>query len=123
MAKPTVKDIKKFLEIFDKLCKFEASQRIIRGYGCFSEAEIPFKEVVKVISWLKSKAAVKDKDIIDNLIVKYEQKAEDLRVESASAQAKNDYISYSTLNEEAVVYEDVIEDLRSVGGLGRLKSR
>lgn len=122
MEKPTPSDIDKFMEIFDQLCQFEAHQRI-RGQGCFLQEQLPFNEVIKVTSWLKQKASTSDKDVLDKLIVKYERKADILRVASASAHAKNDYISYSSLNEEAEIYENLIGELKAVGGLRKLKKK
>ncbi len=121
MEKPTQEEIEKFMKVFDQLCQFEASQRVIRGHGCFEEKQLPFTEVIKVVGWLKHKAGASDKDVLDVVIKKYERKADDLRVESATAQAKNDYISYSTLSEEAEIYENIVGDLKNIGGLRKLK--
>ncbi len=53
MTQPTKQELKKFLELFDKLIKFEADQRKVRGYSCFTEQDLPFPEIIKVIAWLK----------------------------------------------------------------------
>ena len=121
MEKPSQEEIEKFMKVFDQLCQFEASQRVVRGNSCFEESNLPFSEVKKVVGWLKHKALSSDKDVLDRLITKYEKKADQLRIESASAQSKNDYISYSTLNEEAEIYEDIVGDLKAIGGLRSLK--
>jgi len=121
MEKPTNDDIEKFIKVFDQLCQFEASSRVVRGHGAFKESDLPFTEVVKVTSWLKQRIATSEKDILDSLIKKYERKADDLRVESASAHARNDYISYSTLNEEADIYEELLKDLKNIGGFKKIK--
>jgi hypothetical protein len=55
---PSSEEIKRFLEVFDTLCQFEALSRKVRGYGAFSEDEIPSPEVIKVCNWLKE---LKDK--------------------------------------------------------------
>ncbi|MDB4330170.1 hypothetical protein N9948_00385 [bacterium] len=123
MKKPTSEEIKKFVEVFDKLCQFEAEQRVIQNKGCYLDDDYPIKVVGKVKSWLKSRATVKDKDAINQVIDKFENKVDELRIESASAHAKNDYITYSTLNEEVLIYEDVVDELKNIGGLYNLKRR
>lgn len=121
MKMPTSEQILKFVEVFDKLSQFEAEQRVIRGHGCFVEEEIPIKGVKKVRDWLQKQAKTKDKDAIGEVIAKFERKAEDLRVESASAQAMNDYIQYETLCEEAEIYEEVVTELKGISGVGKIK--
>lgn len=51
--RPSKEEAEKFVEVFDKVCQYEAMQRHIRGYGAFNEYELPFPEVVKVMSWFK----------------------------------------------------------------------
>ena len=85
MSKPTAEDMEKFIKVFDQLSQFEAQQRLIRGHGCFANEQcLPIPEVVKVISWLKTKAVTQDKDALDKVIKKYEKKAEDLKAATVS---------------------------------------
>ena len=53
MSVPSKQVLKRFLEVFDKLCAFEAETRMVRGYGVFTEEEIPIPEVVTVRQWLE----------------------------------------------------------------------
>lgn len=117
MSKPANTELQKFVEVFDELCKFEAHNRLNRGYGCFKNDEVPFPEVVKVYSWLKQKCNRQEKDAIDDLIKKYEKKVHVLKVEALTAQNQNDFITMSTCSEEAQIYEDIIDDLKNIGGL------
>lgn len=55
MDKPTPKEIEKFLEVVDKLDRFECLQRTIRGAGA-GISPMPVPEVVKTIAWLKDQA-------------------------------------------------------------------
>lgn len=114
MESPSTKEIEKFINIFDKLCQFEATQRVVKGGGCLDTPDLSFKEVIKVIGWLRQKAYTKEADIIDYLIKKYENLSETLRVQSAQAQCQNDYIMYSTLQEEAEIYEKIVQDIKEV---------
>jgi hypothetical protein len=117
MEKPAGEEIKKFIKVFDQLAQFEASQRVVRGYGCFKEEDLPFQEVVKVISWLKQKVNTTEKDLISDLITKYQNLSDNLRDRASEAYAKNDYANYSTYNEEADIYESFISDLKNIGGV------
>jgi hypothetical protein len=113
MQQPTNFELEKFLKIFDTLCQFEASQRVVRGYGCFKEDELPFNEVVKVISWLKEKSSRSEKDYVDSLIQKYQSFFEELKHQATIAYSKNDYATYSELNDEADIYEKILNDLKN----------
>lgn len=117
MKKPTSAQLRKFMEVFDTLCQFEAQTRHNRGVGCFKDTELPIPEVVAVTTWLREKCHKKDVDAVDDLIKKYEKLAHDLKVEAISAQNQNDYITMSICNEEADIYESVAVDLRNIGGL------
>lgn len=114
MTKPTAKEIKKFIEIFDKLYSYEATKRVNGEKGCFEEKELPFKEVVSVRSWLLEKVSIEEGDVVDTLIDRYEQKIDDLKCLSASAYSSNDYIAYETLNEEASIYGTLVKDLKDI---------
>lgn len=61
--KPTKEEIKKFLEVFDTLNEFEASQRRLRGYGALNENELPIPEVLKVYEWLENLRNSKSKTV------------------------------------------------------------
>ncbi len=53
----TSEDITHYLEINERLNKFEAAQRHIRGYGTFTTEEIeafPDPVYIKVKEWLES---------------------------------------------------------------------
>lgn len=113
MQQPTNHELEKFLKIFDTLCQFEASQRVIRGFGCFKEEELPFEEVVKVISWIKQKAYSSERDYVDKLIHKYLSLSEELRHQANVAYSKNDYATYSELNDEADIYDKILKDLKN----------
>ena len=52
---PTKEQIKRFLEVFDKLAAFEGMQRNVRNQGCFNEKDLPIPEVVVVYKWLEKK--------------------------------------------------------------------
>ena len=54
MNLPTKEEIKKFLDVFDSLSKFEAEHRVLRNWGLWNESELPFPEVLKVVAWLKN---------------------------------------------------------------------
>jgi hypothetical protein len=119
MKNPTTEDLKKFMDVFDELCKFEAQTRHNRGYGCFKDSDLPIQEVVKVCSWLRERTVREEKDVITDLIKKYEKKAHSLKIEAISAQNQNDYITMSTCNEEAEIYESIISDLRNLSGYSK----
>lgn len=49
-------DLKKFIEVVERLCKFEADHYRMRGWGVFTKEErsqFPLPEVVSAINWLK----------------------------------------------------------------------
>jgi hypothetical protein len=117
MEKPLNEEIKKFIKVFDQLAQFEASQRVVRGYGCFKEEDLPFKEVIKVISWLKEKTVTSDKDSISDLIYKYENLSENLKNQATSSYSMNDYASYSSFKEESEIYDQFVADLKNIGGV------
>ena len=117
MQKPSNEELKKFIEVFDELSKFEAQTRHNRGVLCFTDRELPIPEVVKVCTWLREESCKKDYEVVGNLIQEYEKKAHDLKIEALSAQNQNDYITMSTCNEEAEIYEKIALDLKNLGGL------
>ena len=51
----TVTNLKVFLDVFDKLCSFEAQSRMNRGYGIDLGQSLPIPEVVLVYQHLKMK--------------------------------------------------------------------
>lgn len=56
---PTKDEIKVFLDIYNKLSRFESDQRCIRGWGVWNDrlpSELPIPEVVKVYKWLQNLA-------------------------------------------------------------------
>lgn len=57
LDKPTSDEIRTFLGAFDRLSAFEAQTRMVRGYGAFTDAEVPIPACVKVIDYLKALAA------------------------------------------------------------------
>lgn len=54
MKQPYKKEIKEYLELSQRLEAFEAGQRMIRGYGVFSDDELPVPVYQKVTKWLES---------------------------------------------------------------------
>ena len=61
MPKPTEKtpmpekeEIHAFLGIVERLSRFEAESRLIRGAGIFREEELPHPASVNVLAWLRS---------------------------------------------------------------------
>lgn len=56
MRQPGRRKIKIFLDVFNKLDQFEATQRYIRGNNPLIEGQLPVPEVVEVVSWLKDLA-------------------------------------------------------------------
>jgi hypothetical protein len=122
MEKPTSEEIKKFIDVFDRLCKFEADHRNVRKWGCFKDDEVPIPEVVKVSSWLRSKVEITEKDKFESLLTKYEDKADEIHIKMNTARQSNDYIEYDSLEEEATIYEKVIDDLKKLGGYGELSN-
>lgn len=51
---PTKDEIKKFMEVFDKLNRFEAEHRARCGWGVWIESDtLPIPEVMTVTAWLK----------------------------------------------------------------------
>lgn len=56
---PTKEEIRRFLEVINKLSNFEAEHRTIRGWGAWSERTedtLPIPEAVVVMNWLKDLA-------------------------------------------------------------------
>ena len=54
---PACRQIARFLEAFDVLIKFDATQRYVRGYGAFpSSWSTPDPDVVAVRAWLEALA-------------------------------------------------------------------
>jgi hypothetical protein len=58
-AGPTREDAARFVEIFEALNSFEASQFSIRGYGAFDRRNTPVPDpsVMRVLAWLKERAS------------------------------------------------------------------
>lgn len=54
MDTPSKDDIATFIEVFNRLDKFEANTRYIRGWGEFKEEELPSEPVMRVMRWLES---------------------------------------------------------------------
>lgn len=52
---PTREEVVKFLQVIYRLSNFEASQRMIRGYGAFKTSELPIVEFTCVMAWLHEK--------------------------------------------------------------------
>lgn len=50
---PSKKDIQKFYYMVQKLSLFEAEQRTNRGYGIFTEDQVPDKTFMDVMEWLE----------------------------------------------------------------------
>jgi len=52
---PTPSELQTYLDVVDRLSTFETSQRLIRGYGAFTEADCikVSPAVMKVTAWLK----------------------------------------------------------------------
>lgn len=57
MDEPVGDDLKAFLDVWNRLCNFEASQRYIRGYGAFNPNELPIPAAVRVIKWMEQRVA------------------------------------------------------------------
>lgn len=53
MSQPSPADISRFVEAFEKLAQFEATQRRTRGYGVFRDEDCPVPAVVVVLGWLR----------------------------------------------------------------------
>lgn len=53
---PSRKTIKTFLKVIERLDRYEATQRHIRGYGAGISGPLPVPEVVAVLAWLKELA-------------------------------------------------------------------
>lgn len=120
MEKPAQKDLKIFIEAFNKLCKFEATERVVNGKGCFTDKDIPVKEMKKVMDWINYLVSKSEKDVVDSLIRKYEDRLDEVSCKFASAQGSNDFIMCNNLSDEVSVYEDILEDLKNIGGLRTL---
>ena len=61
-APPPKAIIARFLEVWERLAKFEANQRAIRGYGAFEEKDLPIPAAITVIQWLKNLAGQEQED-------------------------------------------------------------
>jgi len=58
-SKPTKEEFKRFLEVFQILCGFEAQHRMMRSWGAdFNADELPIPEVVTVEEWLREEAGL-----------------------------------------------------------------
>lgn len=53
---PQKEDMQKFLKVFDALSLFESHCRIARGYGAFSQNEVPCESTVRVVEWMRRAA-------------------------------------------------------------------
>jgi hypothetical protein len=56
MSQPSRKVIRTFLKVIEKLDRYEATERHIRGYGAGIPGPLPVPEVVEVLAWLKELA-------------------------------------------------------------------
>lgn len=56
MRQPSARTIKKFLDVIERLDRYEATQRHIRGHGAGIPGPLPVPEVVEVLDWLKDLA-------------------------------------------------------------------
>lgn len=56
MSEPSASEIEAFLSVFNRLARFEAEQRHIRGYGCFDEKELHALDILPVFAWLRKLA-------------------------------------------------------------------
>ncbi len=50
---PTQAQISRFIEVFEELDRFEATNRFVRGYGAFKESELGDESTIAVMAWLK----------------------------------------------------------------------
>lgn len=53
---PCRHDIRRFLDVFRALDEFEASQRMMRGYGAFKPCNLHDNSTQRVVAWLESMA-------------------------------------------------------------------
>lgn len=53
MKQPSRRTIRIFLDVIEKLDRYEATQRVIRGHGADISGPLPVPEVIAVINWLK----------------------------------------------------------------------
>lgn len=53
MKAPGRRKIRIFLDVIERLDRFETTQKVIRGQGAGIEGPMPVPEVVEVIAWLK----------------------------------------------------------------------
>ena len=66
---PTLSDLKKFIEIFERLNRFEAEMRFSRKWGAFSESEIEETQpaIARVMRWLEHIMENQDNERIDTI--------------------------------------------------------
>lgn len=53
MVQPTESEIKEFLRVYDRLEKFDATTRFVRGYGALPDSDYPNKDCITVVAWLR----------------------------------------------------------------------
>lgn len=53
MKQPSRRTIRIFLDVIEKLDRYEATQRVIRGWGADISGPMPVPEVIVVMDWLK----------------------------------------------------------------------
>lgn len=53
IKQPGRKKIRVFLDVIERLDRFEATQRVIRGQGADINGPLPVPEVVEVLGWLR----------------------------------------------------------------------
>lgn len=60
MERPTTAEVKKTLDMYTLLSRFEANHRQLRGWGLIdtSKQELPVPEVVKVEAWLRQEFGI-----------------------------------------------------------------
>lgn len=63
MKQPGRRKIRIFLDTVERLDRFEATQRAIRGIGAGFTGPMPVPEVVEVIAWLKHLSNPNRRDI------------------------------------------------------------
>lgn len=58
MSQPSREDIAEAIDVIEKLCNFEGSMRLLRGYGAFLKEDLPSRPLVNVLEWLRELAGV-----------------------------------------------------------------
>lgn len=58
MNQPSPNEVAEFLGAYERLSKFEATHRLIRGHGAFDAKELPIPACIKTIKWLYEVAGI-----------------------------------------------------------------